>query len=175
MKIYKIDPIHSYVGFKVKHMMITNVNGSFKKFDAKVISNSDDFCDGQIDFLCEVDSITTNIHDRDEHLKSADFFNSEVYPTITFKSTNIENMGGEKYKVIGDLTIKDRTLPVDLVGEYNGNIVDDYGNLKHGFELFGSINRTDFNLTCNALNGKSNMLIGEEVKLIINITIIENT
>lgn len=175
MKIYKVDPIHSYVGFKVKHMMITNVNGSFRKFDAKVVSNSDNFCDSQIDFLCEVASITTNIHDRDEHLKSPDFFNSEVYPTINFKSTNIVKMDGNKYKVIGDLTIKDKTLPVDLTGEYNGNIVDDYGNVKHGFELFGTINRTDFGLTSSGLNGKGNILIGEDIKLIINITIIENT
>ena len=174
MKNYKIDPLHSYVGFKVKHMMISNVNGSFTKFDAKMTSATEDFSDAQIEFECEVDSITTNISDRDAHLKSPDFFASDLHPTINFISTGVEKLDGNKYKVIGDLTIKGITNLDELDGEYNGNDIDMYGNTKYGFEMFGKINRTDFGLTFNALSGKGNSLVGEEIKLIINIQMIEN-
>ena len=174
MKNYKIDPLHSYVGFKVKHMMISNVNGNFTRFDAKMMAATEDFSDAQIQFECEVNSITTNISDRDAHLKSPDFFASDLYPTINFVSTGVEKLEGEKYKVIGDLTIKGITKSVELDGEYNGNDIDMYGNTKYGFEMFGKINRMDFGLAFNMLSGKGNSLVGEEIKLIINIQMIEN-
>jgi polyisoprenoid-binding protein YceI len=174
MKNYKIDPLHSYVGFKVKHMMISNVNGNFTKFDAKMTSATEDFSDAQIEFECEVDSISTNISDRDAHLKSPDFFASDEYPTINFISTSVEKSESEKYKVTGDLTIKGVTKSIELEGEYNGNDIDMYGNTKYGFEMFGKINRTDFGLTFNLLSGKGNSLVGEEIKLIINIQMVEN-
>ena len=173
MRNFKIDPLHSYVGFRVKHMMITNVNGSFREFDAKMIAKSDDFSDAEINFECIVNSITTNIQDRDNHLKSPDFFDSEVYPTINFKSSNFIKNEDLSYTVTGDLTIKNITLPVELKGKYNGNDVDMNGNIKHGFEMFTTINRNDFGLSCNALSGKGNMLISEEIKIIINILMIE--
>ena len=173
MRNFKIDPLHSYVGFRVKHMMITNVNGSFKQFDAKMDAKSDDFSDAQIHFECAVESITTNIQDRDDHLKSPDFFDYEQYPVITFKSSGFIKINDSDYKVTGDLTIKNTTLPIELEGKYNGNDIDMHGNVKHGFEMFAKINRSDFGLTCNALSGKGNMLISEEVKIIINILMIE--
>ena len=173
MRNFKIDPLHSYVGFKVKHMMITNVNGSFKDYDAKMISATEDFSDAQIDFQCAVNSITTNILDRDEHLKSPDFFDAEKYPEIIFKSNKLEKITDNTYTIDGELTIKGITKTVTLSGKYNGNDTDTYGNLKHGFEMFGTINRNEFDLTCQAVSGKGNMLIGEEIKIIINILMIE--
>ena len=173
MRNFKIDPLHSYVGFKVKHMMITNVNGCFKDYDAKMISATEDFSDAQIDFQCAVNSITTNILDRDEHLKSPDFFDAEKYPEIIFKSNKLEKITDNTYTIDGELTIKGITKTVTLSGKYNGNDTDMHGNLKHGFEMFGTINRNEFDLTCHAVSGKGNMLIGEEIKIIINILMIE--
>ena len=172
MVTYKIDPFHSDITFKVKHMMISTVNGCFQKFDATMVSETEDFTDAKITFECDVDSVYTNISDRDAHLKSADFFAADEYPKITYVSTSIEK-DGEDYIVTGDLTIRGITRPIVLEGSYNGNDVDMYGNTKHGFELSGKVNRTDYGLTFNALSGKGNALVGEEIKLIISIQMLE--
>ena len=172
MATYKIDPLHSDIAFKVKHMMISTVNGCFQKFDATMESNIEDFSDAKITFECDVDSVYTNISDRDAHLKSPDFFAADEFPKITYSSTSIEK-DGEDYIVTGDLTIRGITKPIVLDGSYNGNDVDMYGNTKHGFELSGKVNRADYGLTFNALSGKGNAMVGDEIKLIISIQMLE--
>ena len=172
MATYKIDPFHSDIAFKVKHMMISTVNGCFQKFDATMESSKEDFSDAKITFECDVDSVYTNISDRDAHLKSPDFFSADEYPKITYTSTSVEK-DGDDYIVTGDLTIRGITKPIVLEGSYNGNDVDLYGNTKHGFELSGKVNRADYGLTFNALSGKGNALVGDEIKLIISIQMLE--
>ena len=126
MKNYVIDPLHSEIGFKVKHMMISTVNGTFNKFDATMQGEAEDFSDAQISFECDVDSISTNISERDAHLRSADFFSVDEFPKILFRSTSVEKTA-ESYKVFGDLTIKGITKEIELAGTYNGSDVDLYG------------------------------------------------
>jgi polyisoprenoid-binding protein YceI len=165
---YIIDPLHSDVAFRIKHLMISNVNGIFGKFDATMESESEDFVGAKIWFQAEVDTISTNITDRDAHLKGPDFFDADNFPHITFESSKVEKINDE-YTVVGDLTIKGVSREVTLKGNYNGNDVDAYGQTKYGFELDGSINRKDWGLTFNLEGGKGSLLIGDEVKLMINI------
>jgi polyisoprenoid-binding protein YceI len=172
MAKYKIDPLHSDIAFKVKHMMISTVNGCFQKFDATMESETEDFTDAKITFECDVDSVYTNIADRDAHLKSPDFFAADEFPKITYESTSIEK-DGDDYIVNGELTIRGISRPISLEGSYNGNDVDLYGQTKHGFELTGKVNRADYGLTFNALSGKGNALVGDEIKLLISIQMLE--
>jgi polyisoprenoid-binding protein YceI len=165
---YIIDPLHSDVAFRIKHLMISNVNGIFGKFDATMESESEDFEGAKIWFQAEVNTISTNITDRDNHLKGEDFFDADNFPYITFESSKVEKINDE-YTVIGELTIKGVSREVTLKGNYNGNDVDAYGQTKYGFELDGSINRKDWGLTFNLEGGKGSLLIGDEVKLMINI------
>jgi len=165
---YVIDPLHSDVAFRIKHLMISNVNGIFGKFDATMESESEDFEGAKIWFQAEVNTISTNITDRDAHLKGEDFFDADNFPYITFESSKVEKINDE-YTVIGELTIKGVSREVTLKGNYNGNDVDAYGQTKYGFELDGSINRKDWGLTFNLEGGKGSLLIGDEVKLMINI------
>jgi polyisoprenoid-binding protein YceI len=165
---YIIDPLHSDVAFRIKHLMISNVNGIFGKFDATMESESENFEGAKIWFQAEVDSISTNITDRDAHLKGADFFDATNFPHITFESSKVEKIN-DGYVVTGDLTIKGVAKEVTLKGNYNGNDVDAYGQTKYGFELEGLINRKDWGLTFNLEGGKGSLLIGDEVKLMINI------
>ena len=176
MKKFIIDPLHSEIGFKIKHLMISTVTGNFGSFNASMESELEDFTDAKINFTADVNSLSTNISDRDNHLKSPDFFDTENYPNIIFESTKIEKLG-EDYIVSGDLTIKNTTLPITLKGAYNGNDVDAYGQTKYGFELEGKISRKDWGLTFNLEGGKGSLLIGDEVRLIISIqmTEIKNT
>jgi polyisoprenoid-binding protein YceI len=162
---WKLDPTHSEIGFKVKHMMITNVSGSFKKFDATAETSGDDFGTAKIQFTADVDSITTANDDRDNHLKSADFFDATTHPKLTFVSTRTEKIDDENYVVHGDLTIRDVTKPMKLNVEFGGIGKDPWGNQKAGFTISGKINRTDYKLNWNAALEAGGVLVGEEVKL----------
>jgi len=154
--------------------MISNVNGNFNKFYAEMDAISEDnFEDAIISFEADVESISTNISDRDNHLRSADFFDIENHPKITFKSTSVKGTGSD-YEVIGDLTIKGVTNSIALKGTYNGNDVDAWGQTKYGFELEGLLKRSDYNLTFNIAGAKGSMMVGEDVKLIINVQMIRN-
>lgn len=173
MKKFNIDPLHSDVAFRIKHLMISNVNGFFGKFDATMESSSEDFSDAKIWFQADVNTISTNITDRDNHLKGPDFFDVENFPHLTFESSKIEKNENE-YTITGDLTIKGVSREVTLSGNYNGNDVDAYGQTKYGFELNGSLNRKDWGLTFNLEGGKGSLLIGDEVKLMVNIQMMES-
>ena len=135
MAIYKLDAMHSEITFKVKHLMISTVTGSFTKFDATLEAEADDFNDAKINFNADVNSISTSNEQRDGHLKSADFFDAEKYPAISFVSTSFKQVDGSDYKLTGDLTIKDVTKPVTLDVEYGGAMTDFYGQSKVEFEL----------------------------------------
>ena len=169
MTKFKIDPLHSDIEFKVKHLMISTVNGRFTKFDATMEAELEDFTDAVLTFEADVDSVTTNIEDRDNHLKSDDFFSAEKYPKITFKSTEINKLDNGDYTVNGLLTIRDVELPMTLKGSYNGNDVDAYGQTKYGFELEGVIKRSEYGLSFNAVGEKGGILVSDDVKLIISI------
>lgn len=171
MKKWTIDPTHTEVGFKVKHMMFTNVKGNFNDYSAE-IDFDNDLKEANLQFEAKVNSIFTNNTDRDNHLKSADFFDAEQYPTLNFKSTKIEGDGNE-YQITGDLTIKGITKPVTLNGEFSGLMTDPWGNTKVGINLDGKINRKDFGLTYNAALETGGVLVGEDVKLNAEIQLVE--
>lgn len=162
---WKLDPAHSEIGFKVKHMMITNVSGSFEKFDAHVETTGVDFITAKIEFTADVSSITTNNTDRDTHLKSADFFDVANHPQLKFVSTKVERKDDDNYLVQGNLTIRDVTKPVQLNAEFGGIGKDPWGNEKAGFTITGKINRTDYKLNWNAALEAGGVLVGEEVKI----------
>ncbi|MCJ8211104.1 YceI family protein [Mucilaginibacter sp. RS28] len=163
-----MDPMHSEVQFKVKHLVISTVTGTFKTFQGEVITESEDFQDSEIDFSIDVKSIDTNQEQRDQHLIGADFFDADQYPQITFKSTSLKKVDDSDYKLTGDLTVKGVTKPVTLDVEFGGTAADFYGNTKAGFEITGKINRKEFGLTWEGITEAGSIVVGEEVKLIIN-------
>jgi polyisoprenoid-binding protein YceI len=163
-----IDPTHSEFTFKVKHMMISTVSGHFEKFDTKVEANENDFTNADINVEVAVNSINTNNTDRDNHLKSDDFFNAEKYPVLKFKSKKFD---GEK--LVGDLTIRDVTKEITLDTEFNGIAVDPYGQTKAGFELSGEINRKDFGLMWDVVTEAGNVVVSNKIKLALNVQLIK--
>ncbi len=165
MATWKIDPLHSEVEFKIRHLMITNVTGYFGKYDATVESSSDDFTDAKISFEADVDSISTKNEQRDQHLKAEDFFHAAQYPKLTFSSTAVKKVNDEEYKVTGDLTIRGVSKPVELTVEFSGIVKDPYGQTKAGFEIKGKINRKDYGLTYHAATEAGGIVVGDEVKL----------
>jgi len=169
MATYKIDPAHSEIHFKVKHLMITTVTGSFSKFDATLTADKEDFSDAVISFEADIDSISTNSEQRDGHLKSDDFFSAEKFPKLTFESTSFEKEGDEDYKLTGNLTIRDVTKPVVLNVAYAGTVSDPWGQVKAGFEITGKINRKDFGLSWGAVTETGGVLLSDEVKLALNV------
>jgi polyisoprenoid-binding protein YceI len=162
---WNLDPTHSEIGFKVKHMMITNVSGSFGKFDVQAETNGNDFTSANIRFTADASTITTANPDRDNHLKSADFFDAVEFPQLTFVSTNVERKDDENYVLFGNLTIKSITNPVKLNVEFGGIGKDPWGNEKAGFTVTGKINRTEWNLNWNAALEAGGLLVSEEVKI----------
>lgn len=163
-----LDPTHSEVQFKVKHLVISTVSGFFKSFEGSLTTDNEDFENAQVEFSLDVNSIDTNQEQRDGHLKGPDFFDAEKYPKITFTSTSFTK-DGDDYKLNGNLTIKDVTKPVSLNVEYGGSAGDFYGNTKAGFEVTGKINRKDFGLTWDGVTEAGSIVVGEEIKLIINV------
>ena len=164
-----LDPTHSEAQFKVKHLVISTVTGTFKKFEGSVESDNEKFENAEIHFSADVNSIDTNQEQRDGHLKSADFFDAEKYPHITFKSNSFKQVKDEHYKLKGDLTMKGVTRSVELDVEFGGVVVDPYGNTKAGFEATGKINRKDFGLTWSAVTEAGAIVVSEEVKLHFNV------
>lgn len=165
MAIWKIDPLHSGVQFKVKHLMISTVTGDFKAYDATAETSSDDsFENAQISFSAQIDSISTGNEQRDGHLKSGEFFDAEAFPTLSFVSTSYSNN-----TLKGNLTIKDVTKEVELDAEFGGLMTDFYGQTKAGFEISGKINRKDFGLSWSAVTEAGGVVVSDDVKLILNV------
>ena len=162
---WALDPAHSEIGFKVKHMMIANVSGSFEKFDLDVETEDRDFSTGSITFTADVNSISTGNKDRDNHLMSADFFDAANHPQLKLVSTELEKTGDDTFIFLGHLTIRNVTKPVRFDVVFGGVGKDPWGNEKAGFTVSGKINRTDFQLNWNAALEAGGVLVGEEVKL----------
>lgn len=160
-KKWNLDPTHSDITFKVKHMMISNVRGNFTDFNVEVDTEDDTFTKAKTRVTIKTDSISTNNTDRDNHLKSADFFNVEQNPTISFEASTLNVNNG----LTGNLTINGITKPVTIDLDFNGIEVDPYGNSRAGFSFEGKVNRKDFGLTWNAALEAGGLMIGEEVKL----------
>jgi polyisoprenoid-binding protein YceI len=165
---WAIDPSHSEIQFKVKHLMITTVTGTFKEFGAEVELEGDDLTNANVSFWANTASIFTNDEKRDGHLRSGDFFDSEKFPKLSFKSTRIEGSGND-WKVTGDLTIKDVTKPVTLNVEWSGQAKDPWGNTKAGLQLSGKIDRKEFGLTWNAALEAGGMLVSDEVRILAEV------
>lgn len=162
---WSFDPTHSGITFKVKHLMISNVKGSFGEFSGKVTTHENDFSTAKIELHINTSSINTDVADRDAHLKSADFFDSENYPHIIFVSDKLVPVGDDEFELKGMLTIKQTTLPVSLNVEFGGLMTDPWGNQKAGFAIEGKINRRDFGLNWNAALEAGGVLVGEDVKI----------
>ncbi len=170
---WSLDPTHSEIGFKVKHLMFTNVSGSFKTFTASAETAGDDFSDAKIEFSAEVESISTNNEQRDQHLKSADFFDAASFPTMSFTASNFTVKSDGEYDLSGNLTMHGVTHPVKLVAEFGGIVKDPWGNIKAGFSLNGKINRKDFGLHWNAALETGGVMVSEEVKIHAEIQLVK--
>lgn len=160
-----IDPTHSKVNFRVKHLMISTVEGNFKEFEGAVNTSGDDFSTAEISFSMKAASVDTEMADRNAHLKSPDFFDAEKYPEISFTGKGMKDLGDDMYELTGNLTIKDVTKPVTLTVEYGGTMTDPWGNVKAGFSLTGKIKRKDWGLNWNAALEAGGVLVGEDVKI----------
>lgn len=170
---WSLDPTHSEIGFKIKHLMISNVSGNFNKFDVEVETNSDDFTNARVTANIDVASINTNNEQRDAHLRTADFFEAEKHPNITFKSAKVERADDDTFNLYGDLTIKETTKPVKLSVEYSGIAKDPWGNVKAGFTINGKINRKDWGVNYNAVLETGGLMLGEELKLHAEIQLVK--
>jgi polyisoprenoid-binding protein YceI len=162
---WTVDPMHSQVEFKVRHLMITNVTGTFQHFDGTIETEGEDFTQGKVAFTVKVDSIDTANDQRDGHLKGDDFFSAEKFPHITFKSTAFKHLSGENYELTGNLTIRDQTKPVTLNVEYGGVAQDFYGNTKAGFTVTGKINRKEFGLVWSGVTETGSVVVSDDVKI----------
>lgn len=166
---WTIDPMHSEVNFKIRHLVISNVSGSFKKFSADVETNGDNFETATVHFIADAASISTGAEQRDGHLTSADFFDVANYPTIDFVSTSFKKVAEGEFKLTGNLTIRGVTKPVELDVEFGGIGKDGYGNIKAGFEVTGKISRKDFGLTWNMATEAGGLTLGDDVKFTANV------
>ncbi|MCZ2473299.1 YceI family protein [Aquirufa ecclesiirivi] len=162
---WALDPTHSEIQFKVKHLMITNVTGGFTDFNVNAESSDETFADAKINFTAKASSISTGNEQRDAHLASADFFEADKFENISFNSTGIEKSSDDEFNLLGNLTIKDVTKPVKIHVEFGGVAKDPWGNLKAGFTINTKINRTDFGLNWNAALETGGVLVSEEIKI----------
>jgi polyisoprenoid-binding protein YceI len=169
---WEIDPTHSEVMFKIKHLEIATLTGRFDEITGTAEAQ-EDFENAVFSFSANVDSIDTNNKNRDEHLKSVDFFDAENFPKITFNSIKFKRIGDATFEIIGKLTIKGITKPTILHIDYGGKSIDPWGNTKAGLRLKGVINRTDYGLTWNSAIETGGVLISEEVRINGNIELIQ--
>ena len=166
-----IDPTHSEVQFKVKHLMVSTVTGLFSQYEGKLNMNGDDFEDAKITFSAEIASISTGNETRDTHLKSADFFDADQFPRLTFESTGMTRTSADTYILNGQLTIHGVTKLIMLKAEYGGQMQDFYGNTKAGFEVSGTIKRKEFGLNWDGVTEAGGVVVSDDVKLVMNIQV----
>lgn len=162
---YAIDPTHSRVGFVARHAMVTKVRGSFNEFDGSGYFDGDNPKNSQLELRIKAASIDTRNVDRDNHLRTNDFFDMDTYPEILFKSTDVEVVSDENFRVTGDLTIKDVTKPVTVDFEFTGSATDPFGNHRIGFEGKTTVNRKEWGVNWNAPLEAGGVLVGEKVVL----------
>jgi polyisoprenoid-binding protein YceI len=169
---YTIDPTHSRIGFVARHAMVTKVRGSFNDFEGSGYFDAEQPSNSRLELTIQAASIDTRNADRDGHLRSNDFFDMETYPTIAFRSTAVEVVDADSYRVTGDLTIKGVTKPVTIDFELAGTAVDPYGNTRHGLEGSVVVNRKDWGINWNAALDAGGVLVGEKVTLEFEISAI---
>ncbi len=171
---WSIDPAHSEIAFKAKHLMISNVKGVFREFDASIYTTGNDFSSAKIDFWMNPSSVDTGEKKRDEHLKSADFFDVGNHKKITFVSDSFEKSGkDDRYNLSGNLTIKGVTNRIKLDVEFGGIMKDPYGNEKAGFTINGKINRKDWGLNWNAVLEAGGVMVSDEVRIICEVELLK--
>ena len=172
--IWKIDPSHSEVQFKVKHLMITTISGHFHTYDLEVLTEGDDFTTAsKIEFSADVDSISTKNEQRDAHLKSAEFFNAAEHVVIRFIGDKYEQ-DADEYLLHGDLTIKGITKPILLHVDFGGIVVDPYGQTKAGFTVTGKISRKEFGLTWDAVTEAGQIVVSDEIRISCDIQLVKS-
>ena len=173
MATWTIDPAHSEIGFKIKHLVISTVSGKFTSFEGKLEGDPEDFTQSQISFTADIDSINTGNEQRDGHLKSGDFFDAAKHPKLSFSSTAIVNKNGSDYKVTGDLTIRGTTKPIILNVDFGGIQNNLYGQTVAGFEITGKINRQEYGLTWSAVTEAGGIVVSDDVKLAIDAELVK--
>lgn len=165
MATWKVDKAHSEIKFKVKHLVVSTVTGQFNEYDATVEAEKPDFSDAKISFEADVNSIDTKNEQRDGHLKSADFFDAENHPKVTFVSKSLKKVSDNKFEVTGDMTMRGFTKEIKIDAVYNGTVKGFGGIEVAGFEITGRLNRFDFGLKWNTLTEAGGIVVGEEVKI----------
>lgn len=162
---WNVDPSHSSAKFTVTHLVISEVEGNFKKFNGTLTNTKPDFTDAAVDFNIDINSVDTDSEMRDKHLKGDDFFNAEKYPNMVFKSTSMKKLTGNKYALLGNLTIRNVTKPVKFDVTYGGAARDAYGNNKVGFKASTIINRFDYGLKWNTATEAGGATVGKDVTI----------
>lgn len=165
---WSLDKSHSSVKFSVEHLVISEVEGTFKMFNGNIDAPGADFTGSKINFTVDVNSINTDDEKRDGHLKSDDFFNAEKFPAMTFTGTSFKKIKGNMYALEGNLTIRDITKKVTFAVVYGGTVKDPWGNIKAGFKASGKINRKAYGLKWGAVTEAGGAVVGDDVKMIIN-------
>lgn len=173
---WSVDPTHSEVQFKVKHLMITTVTGYFQTFNVEADTDDEQFSNPKnVVFTADVNSISTNNEQRDTHLKSADFFDVENHGEVRFEGTNYEKVSGDDYKLQGNLTIRGTTKPVTVNVEFGGIVVDPYGQTKAGFTVSGKISRKEFGLTWDAVTEAGSVVVSDDIKIQAEIQLVKQS
>ena len=170
---WTLDQSHSEIQFKVKHLMISTVTGSFTNFNGTVKTQGDDFTNAKIQFTALIDSISTNNEQRDAHLKNGDFFDAATHPELTFISSKLEKLDDENYKLFGTLTLRGNSKDIELNVEYGGITQDPWGNTRAGFSVTGKIDRQDFGISFGAVTETGGLLLGNEVKISANVEFVK--
>ncbi len=170
---WNIDASHTSIRFAVDHMVISEVEGNFSKYEGSLVSTKEDFSDAKINFVVDINSVNTDNAKRDEHLRSADFFETEKYPKMTFVSTAVKKTGANKYDLTGNLSLHGITKEISLVMTYGGTTKDPWGNTKAGLKVTGIINRTDFGLKYNSVLEAGSLMIGEEVTITAKVELVK--
>jgi len=166
---WEIDKSHSKIGFTVTHMVISEVDGFFKNYSGDITTTGDDISTAKVDFTIDTKSIFTDNESRDKHLRSDDFFNADKFPQMTFKGKSMKKVADNKFKLVGDLTIRDVTKQVELDVKFNGTVKDPWGNTKAGFKITGELNRFDYNLKWNTAIETGGLVVGKDVELVIDL------
>lgn len=170
---WNIDPSHTLVEFAVRHMMIANVKGNFSGVSGTVVGDPEDLTSGKISVSVDLDTVETRDKQRDDHLRSADFFDVENFPKMTFESRSITRTGDGTYNIDGDLTIRGTTRPITLAAEFVGQGQDPWGNTRAGFDATAKLSRKDFGLTWNTALETGGVLVGDEVKITISAELVK--
>ena len=171
--IWKFDKAHSYIGFSVRHLVVSKTKGSFSNYDDHVKSDGKNLADASVEVIIQMASINTENEDRDKHLRSGDFFDVEKYPVMKFQSKKVIPGKGDKFQIVGDLTIKDATKEVTLDAEFNGVVNDPWGNTRSGFSAETTINRQDFNVTWENKLQDGSLVVGNDVDISLEIELIK--